>query len=628
MGLGRGAFGSKGSLLRAQIRNVARDGIRRLGRLGLAALQPGKGLAGGSQILFIHLNFRLLGCQTLGIGPISGIQGILFPAGRALCLGNGIVEHLVLLFLTLEPEHLILCLPELIPGSGHLKLHLVKESLTLLQLGFLRHFLLLQLLFLLGQPFQLIGPGENARILIYRTAGHGAAGVHHLSIQGYDAEAIFKLLCHGNGCIQILGNHRPAQKIQDDIFILGVALYQIRGHPYKAPAVFNAGLLQAFAPDIGQRQEGGASAAGTLEVADGGLAIDLRIHNDLLHCRTQSNFNGNGILIIRANQPGNRAVDIPQCAPLGLLHNHPHGFCIAFIIPLHSAEHPHLGRNSVQLGRKLPQFLCGGISGLSAVFLAQRKAGTHIVGSRNLLLGVFQLPAAVLQVLLCLLQAVGSGRKISVQLRQAGHGGFAVFLHRPNLRLAPGNIRREGRFFGAQLQKLLAQALSRSGHFTELLLGSTDGLANIRKIPFNLGKPLGSLGNLAINAAGAILLALDFLFDAGNIPVVVFHIAPEHCHLAFQLLVGALEHGGFYPDGFQCAVLFPQCFPHFLGLTVEAVQLIMGLLQDKRRRGIVLLRFLCRSGKLIQGIQPNGNLHALELFLHLQVFLCFFRLGL
>ena len=321
-------------------------------------------------------------------------------------------------------------------------------------------------------------------------------------------------------------------------------------------------------------------------------------------------------------------MNVPQGASLGLLHDHPYGFCIAFVIPLHGPEHPDLGGNTVQLGAQLPQPFCGSVSGFSAVFLPEGEARNHIVGGGYLLFGLFQLPAAVFQVLSGLLQPVRSGGQIPVQLFQTGLGCLSVFLNGPDLRLAARNVRGQGGFPGAQLQKLPVEALGRGGHFAELLLGGLDGLANIQKIPVDLLHPLGCLGNLALNAAGPVLLAPDFLLNAGHILIVVFHVAPEYGHLALQLLVGALEHGGFHPDGFQMAVLFPEGFPHFLRLAVEPFQIIVGLLQHKGRGSIVLLRLFCRGGELIQGIQPDGHLHPLKLFLHFQVFLCLFGLGL
>ena len=71
--------------------------------------------------------------------------------------------------------------------------------------------------------------------------------------------------------------------------------------------------------------------------------------------------------------------------------------------------------------------------------------------------------------------------------------------------------------------------------------------------------------------------------------------------------MGTLEHGGLDPDGFQGGILFPQGPAQLLCLTVKSVQIVVGLLQDEGSRRIVLFRFFCGSGELIQGIQPSAN---------------------
>ena len=52
----------------------------------------------------------------------------------------------------------------------------------------------------------------------------------------------------------------------------------------------------------------------------------------------------------------------------------------------------------------------------------------------------------------------------------------------------------------------------------------------------------------------------------------------------------------------------------------------MRLLQNEGRGRIVLLRFLGGGGKPVQRVQPHGHLHAFQLVLQFQIFLCLFRL--
>ena len=54
----------------------------------------------------------------------------------------------------------------------------------------------------------------------------------------------------------------------------------------------------------------------------------------------------------------------------------------------------------------------------------------------------------------------------------------------------------------------------------------------------------------------------------------------------------------------------------------------MGLLQNEGGRGIVLLGLLGGSGELVQAVQPDGNLHPLELVLQFQILSGLFGLHL
>ena len=91
--------------------------------------------------------------------------------------------------------------------------------------------------------------------------------------------------------------------------------------------------------------------------------------------------------------------------------------------------------------------------------------------------------------------------------------------------------------------------------------------------------------------------------------------------------MGAAQHIGLHPHGLQQAVLFPERPAQFLRLTVQAVQIVMGLLQYEGSGGVVLLRLFGGGGELIEGVQPHGHLYALELLLHFQIFLSLFRLS-
>ena len=92
--------------------------------------------------------------------------------------------------------------------------------------------------------------------------------------------------------------------------------------------------------------------------------------------------------------------------------------------------------------------------------------------------------------------------------------------------------------------------------------------------------------------------------------------------------MGSAEHIHLHPDGFQLLIPAVQGLGQFLGLTVEAVQIVMSLLQNKGGGGVVLFGLFRLGGKLFQGVQPHGYLHTLQLFLQFQVLFGLLRLSL
>ena len=227
MGKGGRALGLQRRLPGLVLRHFFRNGSGGFYRFGLTALQAGQLLTGLGQLAGIYLNFAPLGRQTLPVGVLPLGQCLLLPPGGGLRLHNGTEQNLMLLFLPLQPQHLILRLPELIPGSAQLELHLIEQPLGLLQRRLRRQLLLLQCLVPGGQLFQLVGPGENPRVPVDGAAGHGAAGIHHLTVQGDNPEPVVVFFRHGNGRIQVLGNHRSAQQIQHNIAVFFIAGYQL-----------------------------------------------------------------------------------------------------------------------------------------------------------------------------------------------------------------------------------------------------------------------------------------------------------------------------------------------------------------------------------------------------------------
>ena len=292
----------------------------------------------------------------------------------------------MLLFLTLETKHLILGATELLLGSVHLELCLVHDPLCFLQIGLAGSCLGLQLLFFLGQLFQLIGTAQDAGFLVHRTAGHGTTGIHHLTIQGYDLEAIAELLCSGNCSVDILSDNDSAQEVVHDTTVAVIAGNKLRCDAHITTAVFNTFFIQGLTLDHRDGQEGCATATGAFQISDGRLGILLIIHNDLLHSATQSDLDGNGIFVVGADQAGYRSMDIPQSAPLALLHDHTNRLLITFKIPLHGTEYTDLCLNAVKLGVHFPKLLLQFVTALDTALLTEAITGNGIVGCGDLCL--------------------------------------------------------------------------------------------------------------------------------------------------------------------------------------------------------------------------------------------------
>ena len=211
--------------------------------------------------------------------------------------------------------------------------------------------------------------------------------------------------------------------------------------------------------------------------------------------------------------------------------------------------------------------------------------------------------------------------KVSVQLLQTLTGLNHAFLQTPDIGLPAGNIRCQRGFLAPQLQVLLRQSLGVGGHAGQLQLLFFQSLPFFIQGCFNFGNSLPGLVDLGHDAAGAVLLALEFFLNPGDVGVVVLHIAPEDSHLSVQLLVGALEHVHLQPHGFQVGIPGPETFTQFFRLAVKGIQVVMGLLQHEGSGLIVLLRLLGGCGELFQGVQPHGHFHALQFVLQLQVLL-------
>ena len=319
-------------------------------------------------------------------------------------------------------------------------------------------------------------------------------------------------------------------------------------------------------------------------------------------------------------------MDIPQRAPLGFLHHHADGLVIAFKVPLHCPEHSGLRRHGIPPGGHVPDFFLQFVPAFDPGILPEGVARDGVVGRGHFLLGFFQLPVAAIQIGLGFLLSGRAGGQVGIQLLQPLLGLRHAFFQTPHVGLTSRNVRRQRGFLPPQLQKLLGQSLRAGRHGGELVLQIVQLPAFSRESRFNFFNSGLRLVDLGHDAAGAVFLPFQLFLNAGNVGVVVLHIAPKHGHLPVQLLVGSGEHIHFQTDGFQLAVPGTQSLPQLVCLTVQGVQIVVSLLQNEGRGRIVLLRLLGSGGKPVQRVQPHGHLHAFQLVLQFQIFFCLFRL--
>ena len=594
--------------------------------LGLAAFQLGKALLYGFQLPAVNLQLGGKGSLLAAAVLLFTIQLRQLLSGTAFGIFHGAQPDLMLLFLAFQGQHLLFCLRLLFLGGLQLELHLVHPTLGFPELLLKLGKLCVQLALSLQQLLQLIGPAEDACLPVDGTAGHGTAGVHHLAIQGDNAEPLVVLPAHGDGGVHIPGNHDSAQEIFHNAPVDFLTFHQLGSDGHKAGAILQPGFPEGLGLRIGDGQEGSPSASGTLQVLDGGFAVLHGVRHNLLEGASQGDFNGYRIGILGTNQLGQRGVDMGQGAPLALLHHQADGFLVAFKVRLHGLEHPHLGVQGVQL----PFHLSGGLGQLVTALgpgsLPEGIAGDGIAGSGHRVPGFCQLAAAPVQVLLGFLPLPCAGVQILLKLG----GSCLIFLgcgfQHPQIRLPGGNLTGELNLLAPQLHKLPGNALGIGGHGTQLLLEIIDTFLVFPQLPADLVNPLPGLVQLGGDTAAAALLPLQILPVPADILLIVPDGLPDDGTLAFQLLPGSFQHTHLHPEVLHLLAFLPQVASHGLCLGVEVVQLLLGLLQHKGGGIVVLLRFLCLGRELLQLVQPHSHFHALQLLPEKQVFLGLFRL--
>ena len=319
-------------------------------------------------------------------------------------------------------------------------------------------------------------------------------------------------------------------------------------------------------------------------------------------------------------------MDVLQAAPPGLLHHGTHGLLIAFKIPLHGKKYLALGPDAVQLRSQGADALIQCIPPLLPSGLAQGVAGDHIVGSRFVLFCLAQRGTAGIQFLQLSLAAILSGLQFALELLSPLLADSSALFNAAQICLTARDIGSQVGLPAAQLQKMTGQPLGTGGHFRLLPLQVLQSrVLFAQQLPDGFDSFL-CLGHLRGDTAAALILPTQFFFDPPDIGMIVGNVAAQHSHLAIQLLMGGFQHIRLDPGVFQGVVPAVQFLAERLGLRVQFLQLLVGLLQHKVCGVEILLGLLSGGGQLVKGVQPYGHLHLFQLFLIIQIFDSLFRL--
>ena len=612
-----------------QLRLAGSDGLGQLARLGQQfALAGEDGFRLGAAVgrfpfPLRHGLLRRRGPSFVVLHP--AVDGFQFAAEIFHAFSQIGKQHIKLILYTLQAKDLVLRRPALGLGRGQFILGGVQ-----LPLGrFLRRLGLFQLPVHVRRPavqsFQLRRPAENAGAAAGGAAGHGAAPVDDLAVQGHNAEGVMVLPGHGDAAVQVLGNHRPAQKAVENMGIFRVEAHQPGRHAHKAEFLLHAPLPQFIAPDGGEGQEGGPAAVPLFQEGDGAFGILLPVHHDVLQTGAQGDFNGQGIFAVGFHQACHRAVDAPEVI-LGLA-DQLDGLVEALIVLFHLRQQADAVIHGAHIhGEFHPAVRQGG--GLFLPLLhPQGVAADDVGGGLRLLLGIlqglavgpgflcffFQLPLRSLLVRqgghpagldLLRFRPDGGSLRAGICCRCGGHGlpapkGFRLCGGAPCLfRRRPG--------LGQQLIQLFVQhggLLFQFRHLCVLLrrLGLVAPGAAFRFFQLTLG-PLDILRQMADGAL-------------------------QHRHGGILLRRPGVQTGGISPEGLRLHVLFLHPLAELLVFRKEGIHLRPGLVPLPLRVPQVDLQLPGIRFQRFQILQPQGNLQHTHLVPEDQILLRRLRLG-
>ena len=486
--------------------------------------------------------------------------------------------------------------------------------------------LLPRLALLLPQPLQLIGPAQDARAAGGRAAGHGAAGVEHLAVQGDDLEAVAVLPGHGDGLVQVGGDDGGPQQAGEDLLIAPLKGDELVAHAHEARLVHHADVPELPGADGAQGQEGGPSRVPALEVADGGLAVLLPLHHQVLHGAAQGDLDGHRVLVRHMEKSRHRAVDALEGAPLGLAHDQLDRLGVALVELFHLGEHMDAGGEVPVLHLQLHVLLAGLPGLLFAGLQPQGVAADDILDGVPVLLGLpqlmghlFGLGAGLLQALLPRLQLFGHGRGAALQLLLGGGQGGEQ---------GPG-LPCRGALHGLPLAQglhLVGQGARAASGGVGVALPRLQLLPELAHLFHDAGKALPALLDLAADGLGPALLGLQLPLDALGVFLVVVHIGAQHRDGVFQAVgVGGALHD-LKADALRLHILLPHLLGEGLGGGVERLHLLSGLLLLPHRVIVVREELDGAGAQLLQLLQPHRDLQPPQLVAQDEELLGLFRL--
>ena len=217
---------------------------------------------------------------------------------------------------------------------------------------------------LLGQFLQLPFPGKQVHVPGgNRSARHGAAGVHYVSLQGHQPEGVPAPAHDGDSRVQVFRDHRPAQQVLHHAPEVSVAFHQFRRHAQASGHIQHFPLPRIQHPGLhgGNGQKGRPAQMVPPQVFDQLLRGFLILRDNILLCRAQHHIQRRFIDLRHLNQLAQHAVHTFHPAVPGLLHGGADRMGIALHLPAHLRQQLPAGFHIPHF-RQLPVILLPGLN--------------------------------------------------------------------------------------------------------------------------------------------------------------------------------------------------------------------------------------------------------------------------